>query len=170
MTSLLRRHRLQLAPRFSLLLKALATIESTAKALDPKVDFVEVIRPYVERVVKDRYSPDALMEQGQHSLIALLRAGSEMPHDLRELVRQLRHGRLNIQLNHRGLERLAAVTDRASNRIAFSVITAALIVGSSLLMATGGDGSGHKLGLVGYTIAGVFGVMLLVSILRSRNY
>jgi len=65
------------------------------------------------------------------------------------------------------LNQVAAVTDRASNRVTFGVITGAIIVGSSLLIAAD---KAPTLGLAGYSIAAIFGFGLLVSILRSRNY
>ncbi|MBN2311890.1 MAG: AarF/ABC1/UbiB kinase family protein [Candidatus Hydrogenedentes bacterium] len=167
-TSILRRHRLQLAPRFSLLLKALATVESTGHRLDPDLDMVPVVRPYVERIVMDRYSPLALAQEGHQNLVALMRMGRELPGDVQRLLRMLRQGQFKMGLNHEGLENLANVTDRASNRITFGVIAGSLIIGSSLLMLQ--DIGARSIGLTGYVVAGVLGVALLISILRSRNF
>ena len=167
-TNILRRHKLQLAPRFSLLLKAMATIESTAKTLDKTLDMAPIIRPYVERIITNRFSPARLAKEGQQTLTTALRIGKEIPGEIQSLIRTFRKGRFRIQLDHEGLDHLANVTDRASNRIAFSVIAGALIVGSSLLISTGIGG--RSLGYAGFTIAAVLGVMLLISILRSKNY
>jgi len=167
-TNILRRHKLQLAPRFSLLLKAMATIESTAKTLDKTLDMAPVIRPYVERIITNRFSPSRLAKEGQQTLTTAMRIGKEIPGEIQSLIRTLRRGRFRIQLDHEGLDHLANVTDRASNRLAFSVIAGAIIVGSSLLVSTGVGG--RSLGYAGFTIAAVLGVMLLISILRSKNY
>ncbi|GMW01785.1 MAG: ABC transporter [Candidatus Hydrogenedentota bacterium] len=167
-TYILRRHRLQLSPRFSLLMKALMTIESTGRALDPEMDMVPVMRPYIERIVMQKYAPDNLMNEARLNAENFLRLGKDLPDDLRQLMRKLKRGKLNVHLNHEGLERVAAVTDRASNRVAFSVVTGSLIVGSSLLMST--EQAAQTLGLFGFTIAGLLGFGLLISILRSRNY
>ncbi|MCP4639935.1 MAG: hypothetical protein GY851_05870, partial [bacterium] len=83
-TTILRRHKLQLAPRFSLLLKALATVESTGKTLDPELDIVPIIQPYVERIVTERFSPASLLQEGHQNLIALLRMGRDIPNDVRQ--------------------------------------------------------------------------------------
>jgi ubiquinone biosynthesis protein len=167
-TSLLRRNHLQLAPRFSLLLKALATVESTGRLLDPDMDMVPIIRPYVERIVSERYSPANLLQEGQQNLVSLVRMGREIPNDVRYLLRMLRRGRFKVQLNHEGLDQVAAVTDRASNRITFGLIAGALIVGSSFLMSQGAGA--RTIGMTGFIVAGVLGVALLISILRSRNF
>ncbi|NUM89191.1 MAG: phosphotransferase [Bdellovibrionales bacterium] len=167
-TNILRRHKLQLAPRFSMLLKAMATIESSAKVLDPTMDMAPILRPYVERIVMQRFSPQHLAKEGQRTLGTILRIGKEIPGDIQQLIRTARKGRLRVHLDHEGLDHLAGVTDRASNRIAFSVIAGSLIVGSSLLLSS--DFGAKSLGFAGFTIAGVLGILLLISILRSRNY
>ena len=164
-------HRPQLPPRFTLLIKALATIESTGHALDPDLDTLPIIKPYIEAVVKHRFSPEELVNEGQDYLFTLLRMLKNVPVDLHVLLQMAKHGHLKIEFKHSGLERLTRVLDRASNRVAFSVVTGSLIVGSSLLLATGAGVTGTRsLGLAGFITAGVLGIGLLISILRSRNF
>lgn len=167
-TRILRKHKLQLAPRYSLLLKALATVESSGHQLDPDLDMIPIIRPYVERIVEERFSPLALAKEARKNLSALLRMGQQLPADVQQLLRLLRHGKLKMTMNHEGLDRLANVTDRASNRITFGLIAGSLIIGSSLLMFQ--DVGGGQIGLAGFVVAGILGVFLLISILRSRNF
>lgn len=168
LTNTLRRHRMELAPRFSLLLKALATIESTGHALNPELNMVPILQPYVEEVIRDRFSPRQLAEDAQQNAVQMLRLGREVPREVQQLLGMLRRGRLRIQLNHEGLNHLANVTDRSSNRLTFSVIAGSIIVGSSMLLAA--DIGLYPIGLAGYSVAGVLGLALLISILRSRNF
>jgi ubiquinone biosynthesis protein len=60
--------------------------------------------------------------------------------------------------------------DKSSNRISFSFIVASIIIGSSLIIRT--NAGPHlfglpMLGLMGFAIAGVFGMWLLIAIIRS---
>jgi len=165
---ILRRNHLQLAPRFSLLLKSLATIESVGHLLDPHMDMVPIIQPYVEQLVARRYSPTRMMDEARQGFAALLKLSRELPLELQQLFNMMRTGKFKAQINHEGLDRVASATDRASNRIAFGVITGSLIIGSSMLMRSTG-GLSH-LGLIGYVIAGVLGLSLVISIIRSKNY
>ncbi len=168
MVDILRDNHLQLAPRFSLLLKALATVESVGHVLDPKMDMVPVIQPHVERLLAQRYSPSRMMHDAENGIAAMIRLARELPEDLKGLMAILRRGQFRAQVRHEGLEPLIGAIDRGSNRIAFGAITGALIVGSSLLMRAG-TGVSH-LGLAGYLGAGFLGLALVVSILRSKNY
>ena len=59
--------------------------------------------------------------------------------------------------------------DRISNRIAFAIIQASLIIGSSLVMFSDMPPQWHGIpivGIVGFIVAGIMGVWLLVTILK----
>ncbi len=164
----LRRNHLELAPRFSLLLKALATIESTGYSLDPSLDMAAVIKPFIDEIIANRYKPFQILDDIRSDLSSFARLANQFPEDILQLSRMLRMGQLKIQLNHEKLNHLAEVTDRASNRLTVGVITGAVIVGSSLLISA--KVGPHNLGLAGYLIAAVLGLALVISILRSRVY
>jgi len=168
LVAILRRHHMQLAPRLSLLLKALVTIENVAHVLDPEMNMVPVLKPHVEQLVARRYAPVQLAREAREGMSGLVRLGRQLPKEIEYLLRQLRRGRLRIQLHHEGLDQLAHVTDRASNRIAFGIITGSIIIASSFLVTTG-RGS-QTLGTVGFIVAGILGLSLAISILHSRNY
>jgi ubiquinone biosynthesis protein len=168
LTSVLRRNHLKLAPRFSLLLKALATIESAGHTLDPHMDMLPIIRPYVEQMVKSRYEPKNIARSVQDDLLTVARLAREVPLELQDLLRLVRSGKATFQVTHEGLENVASVLDRASNRIAFGIITGALIVGSSMLISS--ESATRGIGITGFIIAGVLGLGLIVSIIRSKNY
>jgi ubiquinone biosynthesis protein len=77
---------------------------------------------------------------------------------------------LKVEFEHRGLENLITELDKDTNRIAFSVIVAAIIVGSSLIIQSdkGPHLFGYPLiGIIGYVIAGFMGLWILIAILRS---
>ncbi len=164
---IMRRHNLELAPRFSLLLKALATIEVVGKELDPKMDMTPVIQPYVENLIRARYAPARLFKELQIHAGGYLRLSRQAPTDIAHLLRQLRSGKMKMHIHHEHLEKMAATIDNASKRNAVAVVTAALIVGSSLLIST--ETAMARLGIFGYVTAGVLGIILIVSILWGRE-
>jgi ubiquinone biosynthesis protein len=165
---ILRRYNLQLAPRFALLLKALCTGEVVGRSLDPKLDFVTIIQPYVEKLLRARYHPMQILRDVRDDTLALLKLGRQLPDDVMSLLKQLRTGKFKFQVHHEHLENLAITIDRSSNRIAVSMITAALIVGSSLLVTI--QSPLFRLGMAGFIFAGLLGFILIFSILWSKKY
>ena len=70
---------------------------------------------------------------------------------------------------HKGLEPMPENHDQISNYIAFAIVLASLVAGSSLIVLSGippmWDGI-PIIGIVGFLGAGVMGFWLLISILR----
>ncbi|MEK6680589.1 MAG: 2-polyprenylphenol 6-hydroxylase [Nitrospirota bacterium] len=164
------RHRIKVMPEVMLLVKALITIEGIGRELDPDFNMVEHARPFAEKLVKERVSPRNIirgigkMTQEVNELLRVL------PSETLQIVRKLRKGTLEIDLKLRHLEALIAKLDRVSNRITFSIIIAAIIVGSSLIIQTdkGPIFFGFPaLGIIGFVVAGALGLWLIYAILRS---
>lgn len=168
MVQIMRRHNLELSPRFSLLMKALITIEMVGHQLDPKLDMMKVIRPYVEAMLFSRYTPPRIFREVKAHASGYLRLSRQAPTDIAYLLRQLRSGKMKLHVHHDHLETLAATIDRASKRNAVAVVIAALIVGSSLLFVT--DTPFARLGIIGYVVAGILGFILILSILWGGDH
>ncbi len=150
--------------------KAIAEVEGLGLMLDPDFDLLERARPFVRRVRLSQVSPQRLFQELSESGSEVTDFLKETPGDVRDILKQLKQGRTRIGFEHRGLERFIFEMDRSSNRIAFSLIVSSLIIGSSLIITT--DIGPHLfgfpvLGVVGYSVAGIFGIWLVISIFRS---
>jgi ubiquinone biosynthesis protein len=120
--------------------------------------------------VRDRLSPGSMSREFYKVAQGYASLAKNLPHDLKEFINRINHNKFKIDLEHRGLERLITDLDKSSNRISFSMLIAALIVGSSLIMQTekGPLILGFPLlGFLGYSIAGILGLGLAIAILRS---
>jgi ubiquinone biosynthesis protein len=169
---LAREYRVILPRDFVLLGKSLATIGGVALMLDPDCAPAEIIRPKLHRLLAETLSPRRAVRAlgaNLYHLAALLQNG---PRTLRHLLRSLTRGEMKIIFHHAGLENLIYELDRSTNRIAFSVITAAIILSSAILLhakvgPTVFASQISLLGLVGFLLAAFFGVWLIISIFRS---
>jgi ubiquinone biosynthesis protein len=104
---------------------------------------------------------------------AYLHLFRELPGELRSILYQLRSGRMRLEFEHRGLKTLGMTLDRVSNRIAFAIVLAALIVGSSLIILSDIPPHWHSIpviGLIGFLVAGLMGFWLLLSIVRTGRF
>ena len=121
------------------------------------------------QVRKERLHPRRLAEDLIGYSSQILRLAKTLPGDIQATLKLARQGRLKIGFEHKGLEPLLTTLDRTSNRLAFAVVIAALIIGSSLVIHADIPPKWHDvplIGLAGYLVAGVMGFWLLVSILR----
>ncbi|HEU4441068.1 MAG TPA: AarF/UbiB family protein, partial [Burkholderiales bacterium] len=170
MTALLREHSLALPADLALVLKACVTLETYGRELDPDFDMVGEAAPFLRAATLARSGPAALAKRGWRAAAALAQIAGELPQDLRELIRAARSGRLQMHFDLTSLQSFGRQVDTSANRLAIGIVTAALIVGSSIVMTVEGGPTllGLPLfGLLGFVGALVGGAWLLVSILRS---
>jgi ubiquinone biosynthesis protein len=167
-----RSHGVVLPREAVLLAKALGMVTGVAMRLDPDLDALELIKPRLQRTLRNRLSPPRLARTavvtGWH-LLSILRTA---PSNLREGLRRLAAGQWQLNVEHKNIDRLAAELDRSSNRLSVAVVIAAIIVGSSIVVSVDPEQTlwGIPLqgfGIVGYLVAGVFGMGLTWAIYRS---
>ena len=60
---LLRKWRIECPSDLVFVIKALATIEGVGASIDPTFNFIEHVRPRLERLVMSRYGPKAIQER-----------------------------------------------------------------------------------------------------------
>ena len=170
-TTILRDHGLSLPPDLALMIKAFLTLEGFGRQLDPDFDMAGAARPYVEKVLLARYSPRALLRRGRRGAIDALELAGDLPRELRRLLRAARRGRLNMQIEVTSLKAFGEQVDRAANRLTMGVVTAALVIGSSIVMNSAGGGVPSRwllaLGVLGFVGAALTGLWILLSIWRS---
>ena len=97
-------------------------------------------------------------------------AFTQLPRQMKSMYGKLMHGDLKVTIHHEGLTQLIKDLDKSSNRLSFSIITAAIIVASSIIIHSGKGPMLFGLptfGLIGYVIAALLGLWILVGILRS---
>jgi ubiquinone biosynthesis protein len=172
MTALLREHKLALPPDLALVLKACATLEATGRELDPGFDMVGEGAPFLRSATLARRAPAALAKRGWRALGAAAAILAQLPQDLRQLLRSARSGRLQVHVDLTRLTRFGNQIERAANRLTVGVVTAALIVGSSIIMTI--EGGPTVLGMPVFGLVGFLGAVggsawLLISIWRSAR-
>jgi ubiquinone biosynthesis protein len=170
---IIRRHRIAPPRDFTLMLKCLMTIESFAKDLDRDFQIIEQLKPYARRFAFEEISPRRMLRQMRSAVRNAGELTARLPEDASAIITKFRRGRFKIHIHHEHLEELEQTLDSSSNRLAFSIIIAALLIGSSMLVAQEGMVLGvvrlETLGIIGYLTATFIGIWLVVSLIRSRR-
>ncbi|RME41797.1 MAG: hypothetical protein D6788_00465, partial [Planctomycetota bacterium] len=126
LTDLLRRHDVVVPRDFSLLLKALSTLGTITRQLDPDLNLLELLRPRIRSALKERFSPQQVSRATtlvSWDVLTLLRRG---PGQLRAVLRRIAARGWELHVRHENLDRLIRELDRSSNRLAFSIVIAAI--------------------------------------------
>ncbi len=171
--SLVRIYHLTLSPNLYLMFKALITVESLVKTFHPNLDFIGMMRPFVRRLKLRAYYPRQYIEQVVDQLPDMVNAATDMPRLVHTIMERVSEGKASIQLEHKGLDNLQTTLKAVSERIAFAIVLAALLIGSSLIVLAkvppyiAEDLS--LFGFLGYLFAGVLGFLMLVDFLKDRK-
>ena len=161
--------KLKLPSDFYLLSKALITIEGVGTKLDPDFDMVAHIEPFAKNLLKKRLDPVKLAKDIYSSMSEFRLLFKDFPFEIREIIRQIKTGKLKVEFEHKGLEPMLIKHDQISNRISFAIVLAALIIGSSLIVLSKIPPLWNEvpiIGIVGFVGAGIMGFGLLISILK----
>ena len=156
--ALLREHRLVLPPDLALMIKVMVTLEGMGRRLDPEFDMASEAAPFLREVMLARYAPQALARSGLQAARSTLGMFSELPLQLRRLLRAARSGRLNINIDVKRLEQLGGRLDHSVNRLTIGIVIAALIIGSSIVLTVSGGPT--LLGLPSFGLLGFLGAVL----------
>ena len=127
-------HHLRMPSTLMVLIKALVTTEGVGLQLDPSFKMVEHAAPLAEQLWRKEFAPEAIGRRllgGVRETVSALHA---LPQHLDAIGRMAREGRLEVRFVHTNLDHFVKEMDRSSNRIAFALIIAALIVGSSFII------------------------------------
>ncbi|MDJ0781532.1 MAG: AarF/UbiB family protein [Desulfosarcinaceae bacterium] len=164
------RHQLRLPPEIFLMLKALTIVEGVARHLNPEFDMIAKAEPFVQNVKLARFSPQRLSSDLADIVSQVFEFANDFPKDLLEITRSIRQKKLTVQLELKGLEKMLATHDQISNRISFSIIIAALIIGSALIVISRTPPIFYGIsliGIIGFLAAAIMGIWLLVAILKK---
>jgi len=174
-SAILREHSIVLPSDLTLLFKALITLEGLGHQYDPEFRLIERVKPFIDRAMSERYQPVETARRAQQTLSDLFALVTSMPRDLARLVKDARHGRMRVDLDLKRLDRFGDRLHSAMDRATIGIMTASLVVGSSIVMtiAEGPRLFGVSLltycGLVGYLVAFVNSLWIIFSIWRSSR-
>ncbi|MCH9035268.1 MAG: hypothetical protein IID42_12330, partial [Planctomycetes bacterium] len=157
-----------------LMLKSLTTVWGVAVQLDPDLDIVALLKPRLVDMIRAQLSPTKMLRAGGLTLWHLMSFLRTAPQQIREMLQKASSGGWQINVRHDNLQPLGRDIDRSSNRLAFSIVIAGLVVGSSMVVSADPEIQVfgiqlQSLGVAGYLVAGVLGMGLLWAIFRERG-
>lgn len=169
LVTILREHALSLPPDLTLLIKAFVTLEGMGRQLDPDFEMSSVAGPFLKRCILAHHSPEALARRGWRSTLGAFELITGLPRDLGRVLRTLRRGKFQVQVDVLPLKQFGDQIDRAFSRLTLGIVTAALIIGSSIVMTVARDASSGTplFAILGFAAAVIGGIAVLVSIWRG---
>jgi len=164
------RFKLRIPPDIFLMMKALGTIEGIARQLDPDFDMIRQATPFIKQIKIERIAPQRLSEDIYSLTGEFIQFFKQFPTDMMEISRLIREQKISLKIDAKSLETMVSANNKSGNRIVFSIIIAALIIGSAIVISNNIPPYIHGLSLFGVTgiaISAVMGLWLFIAVIRS---
>jgi ubiquinone biosynthesis protein len=139
-----RRYRLRIPRDFALLLRTILLEEGIVEELDPQFRLLEVLAPYARQHLFAGVTGAALLRRIQDAGIDFAELLSELPDLAQRLFSVLEDGGFEVHLRAAELEPIMARAERLGNRIAISVVLAAVIDAGAQLARRAGHGGRRR--------------------------
>ena len=128
------KHRIKVPASFVLFGKTIVTLEGVALEYDPNFKLVETTRPFIEKIVAKRSSPLYLFKSFVHNASRYRKFAEEFPEKAEKALDKIQRGTIKVDIEDTDLKKLALEIDRSSNRVAYGLLIAALLIASAILI------------------------------------
>lgn len=168
--ALVLRHGLRLSGDVGVLVKACVQFEGICRRLDPGFEVLDHVDAVLLRNVLHGVTPSAAAATALSSATDVWKLAQVAPRSLSQILSRLAQGQFATTVHHAGLQEFGEHLDKIANRVAYSLIVSASIVGSSILVQShvGPLMFGvSAFGLGAFAVSGLLGGVLLWNILKT---
>ncbi|MBI2522802.1 hypothetical protein HYW19_00260 [Candidatus Woesearchaeota archaeon] len=164
-------HGIKIPMPFVLFGKTIITLEGIALEYDPKFNIVENSKPFIEKLVSQRYSPVYQFNQIMKNMLKFKRFAEQLPEQTTRALKKIEKGTIKVDIEDTDIKKLSLEIDRSGNRVAYSMLIAALLIVGALTI---GFGKPFILNVplitfMSFLAAFILSIILFVSILREEN-
>lgn len=173
--AIIREHSIVMPADLAMMFKALMTLEGLGRQYDPQFHITDHLAPLLRRSLAVRYRPAALLRRGRSGLAEFINMVGSAPRDLARLLKDVRRGRMRMDLDLKRLDQFGRQLDQTLDRVTLGIMTASLVIGSSIVMTVTsgptlfGLPMFTVLGMLGYLLAFFNSVWIIVGIWRARR-
>ncbi len=175
------KYRIQLPRNLLLLLKTFVQTEALGKIQGSDANILEFTKPYAKKLLQRGYDAKKMFKHIGRDSRYVGKYVKIMPKFVHDILRQLATGKQRLEVWHDGFRQLDVKVEKSINRltvglvISASIIAGALVLNSAqkvLVVSVGFLGVEAisltaLLGIIGYVIATILGIWLIISIFRS---
>lgn len=130
------RHRVRVNPEYALVTKATATVEGILRVVYPDLDIIDTLKPYAERLIRDRYDGKRFVRAGLNTLMSANHLLRDVPMQLDQMLMDIEGGQLRVQVQHPMFDSSDMAMKILGSRVFMGFVAGGLIVGGSILLAT----------------------------------
>ncbi|MEM9540458.1 MAG: AarF/ABC1/UbiB kinase family protein [Cyanobacteria bacterium P01_E01_bin.42] len=165
--SITRKNKIKIPGNMGLYVKSLANLEGVARGFYPEINLLEEFKPLMTDLFRRQLLGDDPLQTVLRTALDVKSLSLQSPRQVEVFLDRLTSETLQWNLQIRELSSLRRSIDDSANRLSFSIVVGALIMGASLLATGAPNPQLSILSDILLAIATLLGLWLIVSILRS---
>jgi ubiquinone biosynthesis protein len=172
LTEILRRYRMQVPENLMLMLKVIIMVLDVGVKLDPGFDFNERARPFVTHLGSGGSILNQLRYKAGHSLVEAADGLFDLPRNINKVLRTVSSGQIKLNMNDSDLHLIKVTLDRTSDKILLGLVTAGIVVGSSLVLLASDvtlPNLVFYLAVIGYIVAIIVGFYAIYDAIFKKD-
>ncbi|HVP94216.1 MAG TPA: AarF/ABC1/UbiB kinase family protein [Methanoregulaceae archaeon] len=134
LTEVLRRYQLRVPTSLMLMLKVIVMILDIGIKLDPQFRFEKEVHPFLEHIIDRMNLPDHMIKEATRSLLEATDGLFDLPRNINQMLKRLSTGTVKVNIVENDIRKLQISLDRLSDKLLIGLVTAAVVVGSSLVL------------------------------------
>lgn len=160
---LMTKHDVTLPKEFVLMARGIAMIEESGRKLDPEINVFELLKPSVRKIAMKKLNPLRTLTFLKENYFEFEHIMKILPRTINKVLYKIESGEVPVKIEIQQV-------DRIINQLSMSIIIAALLIGSSLVML---NQSGIKLlglpifGFIGFIISLILGIFVVLRYMKE---
>ena len=162
---------LKMPAPFVLFGKTVITLEGIAMEYDPEFRLIESSRPFIEKLMRQRYNPVVVFNSFMKNMLKFRKFVEEFPDQASNALKRIEKGRIKVDIEDTDIKKLSIEIDKSGNRVAYSMLIAALLIVGALTINYGSPALLNlpPIPLFSFIVALILSFVLLFSILREKE-
>jgi ubiquinone biosynthesis protein len=148
------KYHIDLPPEFAILSRTFGLVEGILRGLLPGVDVIEEVKPYAQRLVASRLSPERVAVDIARSMVQLQGHFKDLPTQVTQVLMDLEAGRITLEVKTPQSKAIEDEIRMGGLRIALALFASTTTVGSLLFLAAWSPAP------FGIPLFGLFGLLL----------
>jgi len=168
--ALVRRHQIRLPSELALLCKTIVMSEAIGRQLDPSFQVTAVAEPFVRTAMRRYYRPEFWRSRLRLKPLEAMLFASSLPGQTQRILTRIERNQLTFHMHYDELEQTIRALNGMVNRLALSVLAAAMGIGLVVLYGASDSPVRSWLGVLfamGFAVTTLIAAALLIAIWRS---
>ncbi|MBS3114358.1 AarF/ABC1/UbiB kinase family protein [Candidatus Woesearchaeota archaeon] len=122
------KHNLKVPASFVLFGKTIITLEGIAIEYDPNFKIIDTAKPFIEKIIAKRSNPLYAWKSLVHNMGRYRKFAEEFPEKAEKALDKIQRGSIKVDIEDTDIKQLSLEIDRSSNRVAYGLLIAALLI------------------------------------------